>query len=103
MRLSLIISTMYTLINNLSIMFLCLLIMCRTTMAQSSDVKTLEMLGFLPMSGKGWVGGGACLPAILMALRHVNERPDVLDGYNLTYFWVDTQVIIIIFLSYIIT
>ena len=52
----------------------------------------LALQGFLPMTGKGWVGGGACLPATLMALRHVNEMPGLLEGYNLTYSWVDTQV-----------
>ena len=44
------------------------------------------------MTGKGWTGGGACLPAVLMALRHVNERAGLLDDYNVTYTWVDTQV-----------
>ena len=59
------------------------------------EVKNLELLGFLPMTGKGWVGGAACLPAVNMALRHVNERQDILDGYNLTYSWVDSQVMTI--------
>ena len=46
------------------------------------------------MTGETWPGGGACLPAILMAVRHVNERPGLLDGYNVTYTWADTKVII---------
>ena len=60
--------------------------------ASSDEVKTLTLEGFLPMTGKGWNGGGACLPAVMMALRHVNQRVGLLDGYNITYHWVDTQV-----------
>lgn len=62
------------------------------TVAESSNLKRLDLLGFLPMSGSGWTGGAACLPAALMATRHVNEKHGLLDGYNLTYNWVDTQV-----------
>ena len=62
------------------------------TMSESTELKQLELLGFLPMTGKGWVGGAACLPAVWMALRHVNDRRRLLDGYNLTYSWVDSQV-----------
>ena len=60
-------------------------------------LKELTLQGFLPMTGEGWVGGGACLPATLMALRHVNEMVGMLEGYNLTYTWVDTQVSYFIF------
>lgn len=59
---------------------------------ESSGLKRLETLGFLPMTGNGWTGGQACLPGILMALRYVNDRSGLLDGYNLTYTWVDSQV-----------
>ena len=58
----------------------------------STQLKQLTLQGFLPMSGTSWTGGGACLPAVQMALRHVKERSVLLDGYNLTYSWVDTQV-----------
>ena len=62
------------------------------SLIQGEEFKNLNLLGFLPMTGVGWAGGGACLPAALMAVRHVNERPGLLDDYNLTYTWVDTQV-----------
>ena len=52
----------------------------------------LVFQGFLPMTGTGWPGGGACLPAVSMAIRDVNARQGLLDGYNVTYTWVDTQV-----------
>ena len=60
--------------------------------AQSNTSKELELMGFLPMEGTGWTGGGACLPATQMAVRHVNEKQGLLDGYNLSYTWTDTQV-----------
>ena len=69
-----------------------LMIGISAVISQESENRTLELLGFLPMTGNGWIGGGACLPAALMAVRHVNERKDLLDGYNLSYTWVDTQV-----------
>ena len=56
------------------------------------DLRPLVFQGFLPMTGSGWPGGGACLPAVMMALRDINARQGLLDGYNLTYTWVDTQV-----------
>ena len=62
------------------------------SLSHGNVTKNLNLLGFLPMSGQGWTGGGACLPAALMAVRHVNERPGLLDDYNVTYTWVDTQV-----------
>ena len=58
----------------------------------ASDLRPLVFQGFLPMTGSGWPGGGACLPAVMMALRDINARQGLLDGYNLTYTWVDTQV-----------
>ena len=60
--------------------------------SESNETKVLTVLGFLPITGKGWTGGGACLPASLMATRHVNEKPGLLDGYTLKYNWVDSQV-----------
>ena len=59
---------------------------------QETGKKQLHLQGLQPMSGKAWVGGAACVPAALLALRHVNEKSGLLDGYNLTYSWVDTQV-----------
>ena len=58
------------------------------------ETKQLTLQGFQPMTGNGWTGGAGCLPGALMALRHVNERSDILEGYNLTYLWADTQVIL---------
>ena len=58
----------------------------------SNELRSLVLQGMQPMTGTGWAGGASCLPAALMAVRHINEKADLLDGYNLTYNWVDTQV-----------
>ena len=73
---------------------ICILIMTLISCDEvfSNQLKELYLQGFLPMTGTGWTGGGACLPAVLMALRHVNGRAGLLDEYNLNYSWVDTQV-----------
>ena len=65
----------------------------QTTFVHSSDSKPLFVQGMQPMTGTGWTGGAGCLPAALMAVRHVNEKPGLLDDYNLTYVWADTQVL----------
>ena len=59
-----------------------------------SDAKKspLRLLGFLPFSGEGWIGGAACLPAVTMAINDISEYNGLLDDYNLTYYWIDTQV-----------
>ncbi|XP_038071683.1 uncharacterized protein LOC119740441 [Patiria miniata] len=40
--------------------------------------------------GGGWDGSGI-LPACQMALEHINQRPDILAGYDLRMIWNDTQ------------
>ena len=52
----------------------------------------LVLQGFLSMTGEGWPGGGAGLPAAMVALRHVQEYPGLLDDYNLTFNWEDSEV-----------
>ena len=59
----------------------------------SDKLREIRLQGFLPMTGLGWPIGGACLPATLMAVRHVNEREGLLDGYNVSYTWADSMVI----------
>ena len=41
------------------------------------EKKTFKV--FLSMTENGWSSGGACLPATLLAMRHVNERAGILD------------------------
>ena len=57
-----------------------------------AEIKTLNIMGLLPMSGEKWSGGGACLTAAEMALRHVNGRNDVLKDFKLDLHWRDGEV-----------
>lgn len=57
-----------------------------------NETKTLYFMTFLPMSGGGWTGGYICLPAMNLAIEHVNARADILPGYKLNMIWVDTMV-----------
>ena len=57
-----------------------------------SPMKDLYLMGLIPMTGDTWPGGGVCLPPMEMAIRHVNEREDILPGYRLNLIWKDTAV-----------
>ena len=57
-----------------------------------AELKPINIMGLLPMTGEKWSGGGACLTATDMALRHVNEREDILKGYELKLMWRDGKV-----------
>lgn len=69
---------------------------CRITLfisySYTDEPRELRLLGILPMSGDGWVGGGSCLPAVQMAIDDINVRDDILSEYNLTYKWIDSEV-----------
>ena len=62
-------------------------------------LRDIRLQGFLPMTGTGWPIGGACLPATLLAVRQVNEREGLLDGYNISYSWADTEVSLMLLCS----
>lgn len=58
----------------------------------SQNSKELRLLGLLPMTGDGWSGGTACLPATQMAIEDVNANENILKGYKLMYNWIDSKV-----------
>nr|XP_006818866.1 PREDICTED: gamma-aminobutyric acid type B receptor subunit 1-like [Saccoglossus kowalevskii] len=43
------------------------------------------------MKSSVWEGGVTQLPAVELALQHVNEREDILPGYELKMLWEDSQ------------
>lgn len=53
--------------------------------------KELRLLGLQPMTGEAWPGGAACLVPVRMALEGINQHPDLLKGYTLTYEYFDHQ------------
>lgn len=54
--------------------------------------RELNLLQLMPMTGKGWTGGPACLPGSLMAVEDINKDEHILGDFNLTYRWLDSQV-----------
>ena len=55
----------------------------------------LHIAGLFPVtadSKEGQIGLGV-LPAVELALQHVNAHPHILPGYDLNIIWNDTQVI----------
>lgn len=55
-------------------------------------VKMLKMLGLQSITGDAWSGGWPCHMAVEMALDGINMHPEVLDGYNLSYDYIDDEV-----------
>ncbi|XP_053374076.1 gamma-aminobutyric acid type B receptor subunit 2-like [Mercenaria mercenaria] len=56
-----------------------------------ADTRILRLLGLLPLNGESWNGGRSCLPAVQMALEDVNAQSNILQDYNLTFKYVDTE------------
>ncbi|CAH1272386.1 GABBR1 [Branchiostoma lanceolatum] len=59
--------------------------------ASKAGKTDLYIGGIFPMTGGGWSGGQACLPAALMALHDVNHREDILPGYHLNMIHNDSE------------
>ena len=57
-----------------------------------AEKKDLNIMGFLPMTGKMFRGGPACLLATNMAIDHVNKRDDILEEFLLKLVWRDSKV-----------
>ncbi|KAI1308651.1 Gamma-aminobutyric acid type B receptor subunit 1 [Halotydeus destructor] len=57
-----------------------------------TEPTSLHIGGLFPITGSaGWLGGTGCLPAARMALNDVNEKSDLLPGYQLVLHWNDSQ------------
>ncbi|XP_069950485.1 gamma-aminobutyric acid type B receptor subunit 1 isoform X1 [Cherax quadricarinatus] len=53
--------------------------------------RPLNIGGIFPIGGSdGWQGGQACQPAAMLAMEDVNQRPDLLPGYELNLAWNDS-------------
>ena len=61
-----------------------------TTASPDQDRTPVYIGGFFSHGGT-WDASGI-LPAVQMAIDHINERPDILPDYELRMVWNDTQV-----------
>jgi hypothetical protein len=76
-----------------------LLILCSSPSAAAvsrskAGKLTLHAAGFFPVSTKipeGSIGRGV-IPAVELALQHINDSPKILRGIHLDLVWNDTQV-----------
>ncbi|XP_040570916.2 LOW QUALITY PROTEIN: gamma-aminobutyric acid type B receptor subunit 1-like [Lepeophtheirus salmonis] len=74
----------------LSLFVIIILGICRSLHA--SIKKDINLAGIFPIDGiEGWQGGRACLPAVEMALKDVNEINSLLPGYNLKLYMDDSE------------
>lgn len=60
--------------------------------AFGNELKELRILGLQAITGDAFPGGPTCLVAVKMALDSINQHPSLLNGYNLTYDYVDHEV-----------
>jgi Spy/CpxP family protein refolding chaperone len=63
-----------------------------TTSGEGIGVKDVYFAGFFPMRGNEKKIGDGIMPAIDLAIRHINESPDILPDYKLHMIWNDTEV-----------
>ncbi len=57
----------------------------------SDNLTDLYIMGLFPMEGS-WAGGLGIMPAVQIALEHINDRLDILPGYRLNLIWDNTKV-----------
>ena len=62
------------------------------SLANENAVRDLYIGGLFPLDDPEWVGTRLILQAAQLAIRHVNENPNILPDYNLNLIWNGTQV-----------
>lgn len=55
--------------------------------------KELRLLSLIPISGKTFPAGSACLVPLKMAIERINANPNLLNGYTLKNDYIDTEVL----------
>lgn len=70
----------------------CGTVFCILLSIQCEGDKELRMLTLLPMTGEAWPGGWSCLVPVQMAVDGINAHADLLQGYRLTFEYVDHEV-----------
>ncbi len=64
----------------------------KPTICTQTNKKDIFIGGFYPLSGPFSDWGQGCLPAAELAVKHINDRSDVLEDYQLNLVNMDTQV-----------
>ncbi|KAH3817973.1 hypothetical protein DPMN_119558 [Dreissena polymorpha] len=77
--------------RHFSLIFLLLLKNIRIIGCVGNNTKNIRLLGLLPITGKGWVGGAAVKLPVKLALEDIRANGSILPGYNITYDFIDSQ------------
>lgn len=77
---------------NSQTMISCILLYCLVGQFVAGANKELKILGLQPMTGEVWPGGWSCLVPVQMAIESINNRTDILNGYTITYNYIDHEV-----------
>ncbi|KAH3692853.1 hypothetical protein DPMN_194607 [Dreissena polymorpha] len=77
--------------RHFSLIFLFLLTNIRIIGCVVNNTKNIRLLGLLPITGKGWVGGAAVKLPVKLALEDIRANGSILPGYNITYDFIDSQ------------
>lgn len=70
----------------------CILVATLMFITRGNGRKELRLLGLHAMTGKAYSGGWSCLVPVQMAIAEINARDDLLQGYALTYDYVNHEV-----------
>lgn len=62
------------------------------SLANRNVTRELYLGGLFPLNDPEWVGTKRILQAAQLAVRHVNENPNILPDYSLNFIWNSTQV-----------
>lgn len=81
---------------NMRVLHLFIVLMYMVVSTALGEDKELRLLGLQPMTGEAWPGGWSCVVPVQMAIEAINNRTDILDGYKLTYDYIDHEVFVFI-------
>ena len=82
---------MWSSTNTLAALVVLLASVCHASHgSRNAAPKKIYFGGFFPMENEQYRGDGI-MSAINLAIRHINESPDILPDYELNMLWNDTK------------